>query len=217
MPSDSSCLLHVLCFAETQYQTESKWDKNGRRFFWNIYDFWEVKSTRDGARGGHETGAHAHSRWARPHPPGALVRWLMPFFGRKNANFWKKIWAKASPQSDLRISGYKRNGARAESQSAETERDREIDPISEGLSALPSHGSQGPEGKPFSHLGRRSRKKKKEGALSSSLPVAPECHQGPSSSLRSSPTPLPSSPTSPSPSPFYLQRLTLPQPAVPST
>ena len=28
---------------------------------------------------------------------------------------------------------------------------------------LPHHGDHGPEGKPFSHLGRRSRKKKKEG------------------------------------------------------
>ena len=37
-------------------------------FFWNIYDFLEVKSTRDDARGGHETGAHGHSRWARPLP-----------------------------------------------------------------------------------------------------------------------------------------------------
>ena len=74
--------------------------------------------------------------------------------------------------TDLR---YKRNGARAESQNAEIERDREIDPISEGLSPLPRHGSQGPEGKPFSHLGRRSRKKKKKkGALFPLLPVAPE-------------------------------------------
>ena len=56
MPSASSCLLHVLCFAETQYQTESKWDKTDGELFWNIYDFWEVKSTRDGARGGHEAG-----------------------------------------------------------------------------------------------------------------------------------------------------------------
>ena len=38
-----------------------------------------------------------------------------------------------------------------------------MDPISEGLSPLPCHGGHGPEGKPFSHLGRRSRKKKKEG------------------------------------------------------
>ena len=50
-----------------------------------------------------------------------------------------------------------------------TQKQRETDPISEGLSPLPRHGSQGPEGKPFSHLGRRSRKKKKKGG---SLPLA---------------------------------------------
>ena len=102
-------------------------------------------------------GGHA------PHPRGPLVRRLMLYFGRKKAIFWKKIWAKVSIQSELRISRYKRNGAREESGNAETERDREIDPISEGLSPLPCHGSQVPEGKPFSHLGRRSRKKKKKG------------------------------------------------------
>src|SRR6187399_2006436 len=52
---------------------------------------------------------------------------------------------------------------------AETERDRETDPISEGLSPLRRHGGHGTEGEPFSHLGRRSRKKKKEGG---SLPLA---------------------------------------------
>ena len=72
-------------------------------------------------------------------------------------------------QSELRISGYIRNDERAESQNAETERDRETDPVSKGLSPLPCHGGHGPEGKPFSHLGRRSRKKKKEGG---SLPLA---------------------------------------------
>ena len=46
---------------------------------------------------------------------------------------------------------------------AETERDKETYPISEGLSPLPRHGGQGPEGKPLSHLGRRSRKKKTKG------------------------------------------------------
>ena len=50
-----------------------------------------------------------------------------------------------------------------ESGNTETERDRETDPISEGLSPLPRHGDHGPEGKPFSHLGRRSRKKKTKG------------------------------------------------------
>ena len=60
-----------------------------------------------------------------PHPPGPLVRRLMLYFGRKKANFWKKIWAKVSIQSELRISIYIRNGERAESESAETEGNRE--------------------------------------------------------------------------------------------
>ena len=132
-------------------------------FVWNIYDFWEVKSMRNGVRGGHETGERAHPPRRALGSRGPPVRRLTLFFCRKKANFMRKIWAKDSTQSELWISGYKRNGARAESESAETERDREIDPISEGLSPLPRHGSQGPEGKPFSHLGRRSSKKKKKG------------------------------------------------------
>ena len=145
--------------------------KTDGELFWNIYDFLEEKSTRDGARGGHEAGGRA------PNPHGHPVRRLMLFFCRKKANFMRKIWAKDSPQSELRISGYIRNGERAEPQNAETERDRETDPISEGLSPLPCHVGQGPEGKPFSHLGRRSRKKKK-GPLSPSLPVAPKRCRG---------------------------------------
>ena len=35
---------------------ESKQDKTGGDFFWNICDFWEEESTRDDARGGHEAG-----------------------------------------------------------------------------------------------------------------------------------------------------------------
>ena len=111
-------------------------------------------------------------------PRGHPVRRLTLFFCRKKANFIRKIWAKDSPQSELRISRYKRNGERAESRNAETVRDRETYPISEGLLPLPRHGDHVPEGEPFSHLGRRPRKKEKEGALSPSLPVAPECHRG---------------------------------------
>ena len=92
------------------------------------------------------------------------------FFCRKKANIRKKITAKVSGQSELRISIYIRNGEIGPDENAETERDRETYPISEGLSPLPRHGGHGPEGKPFSHLGRRSRKKKKkEGG---SLPLA---------------------------------------------
>ena len=165
--------------------------------FWNIYDFWEVKSTRDGARGGQETGGAPQGGRRALDFPGHPLRRLTLFFCRKKYNFMRNIWAKDSPQSELQISGYKRNDEGAESENAEMERDRDIDPISEGISPLPRHGNQGPEGKPFSHLGRRSRKKKKKGALSPLLLVAPERRRGPSSSPRSSPT-LPSS------SPVYL-------------
>ena len=163
MPSASSCLLHVY----VSQKTHIKWSPNGIKtdgeLFWNIYDFWEVKTSRDGCpRGVGDRGCAMDSSWGP-------VRRLMLFFCRKKSNFMRKIWAKDSPQSELRISGYKRNGEGEESENAETERDREIDPISEGLLPLPCHGSQGPEGKPFSHLGRRSRKKRKKGG---SLPLA---------------------------------------------
>ena len=81
-------------------------------------------------------------------PRGHPVRRLTLFFYRKKANFWRKILAKVSTQSELWISGYKRNDERAESRNTETERDRETDPISEGLPPLPRHGDHGLEGKP---------------------------------------------------------------------
>src|SRR4051812_36539604 len=84
-------------------------------------------------------------------------------------------------------------------QQTRTQKQRETDPISVGLSPLPRHGGQGPEGKPFSHLGRRSRKKNTKG------PPLPFSSGGagtppwPSSSPQSSPTTSPpSSPTLPS-------------------
>ena len=76
-----------------------------------------------------------------------------------------KIRVKIPAQLELRISRYLRNDGRPESRSL----NRETNPISEGLSPLSRHGGHGPEGKPFSHLVRRSRKKMKEGG---SLPLA---------------------------------------------
>ena len=168
---------------------ESKWDKNGRRIILEYLGFFGGRINAKRCPG------WPQDRGRTLDSPGPPVRRLMLFFFRKKANFMRKIWAKDSPQSELRISEYKRNGERAEYGNAETERDTEIDPISEGLSPLPCHGSQGPEGKPFSHLGRRSRKKKKKGggALSPLLSVAPERRRGPSSSPRSTPTTSPSS------------------------
>ena len=69
--------------------------------------------------GGHEAGGRALD------PRGHPVMRLILFFCRKKANFMRKIWAKDSPQSELRISGYKRNGEGVESanaENAETER-----------------------------------------------------------------------------------------------
>ena len=60
-------------------------------FFWNIYDFWEEKSTRDGAWGWHEAGGCA------PDPRGHPVRWLIPFFRRKKANIRLEIVLKFQP------------------------------------------------------------------------------------------------------------------------
>ena len=108
--------------------------------FWNICDFWEVKSTRDSARGGQEIGGPPQGGRRALDSRGHPVRWLTLFFCHKKANFMRKIWAKDSPQSELRISGYKRNGERAESEKAETKRERETDPSSEGLS--PPHAME---------------------------------------------------------------------------
>ena len=80
---------------------------------------------RNSVRGGQEIGGPALPPGHAWHSPGPPVRRLMPFFGRKKANFWRKIWAKVSIQSELRISIYIRNGERAESgaqKQRETER-----------------------------------------------------------------------------------------------
>ena len=123
MPSASCCFLHVFYIAGNQYQTESKRSKTFCGFFL------DQKTTnakrcpgwpRD--RGGAPTPP-GHS-WHSRGPP---VRWLMPFFGRKKANFWKTICAKVSIQSDLRISRNIRNGFRPDQENAKQKRtEREI-------------------------------------------------------------------------------------------
>ena len=60
--------------------------KTDAEFFWNIYDFWEVKSTRDDAPGGHEAGGRRALD-----PCGHPVRRLTLFFCRKKANFMRKL------------------------------------------------------------------------------------------------------------------------------
>ena len=62
------------------------WIKTDGEYFWNTYDFWEEKSTRDSARGGHETGGQARPglSWA---PRKAIDALLLPqesYFYEKN-------------------------------------------------------------------------------------------------------------------------------------
>ena len=133
-----------------------------------------------------------------PDPRGHPVRRLVPFFRRKKANIRIEIVLKFKPNRSYGSPYIYETVKGQRKENAETERDRETDPISEGLSPLPRRGGQGPEGKPFSHLGRRSRKKKTKG------PPLPFSSDGagtlpwPSSSPQSSPTTSPpSSPTLP--------------------
>ena len=51
--------------------------KTDRAYFWNIWKIPEEKSTRDGARGGHEVGGHA------PDPRGPPVRRSVPEEGMR--------------------------------------------------------------------------------------------------------------------------------------
>ena len=54
VPSACSCLLHVFCFIENPYQTESKRDKNLQTLFWNICELLEVESMQGSAWGAHK-------------------------------------------------------------------------------------------------------------------------------------------------------------------
>ena len=129
-------------FRKNPYQTESKRDKNGRRIILEYLGF-----------SGGRINAKRCPRWPGDrgrawHSSGPPVRRLTLFFCRKKANFMRKIWAKDSTLSELRISGYKRNGERAADENAETERDREIDPSRRG--SRPSHamGAKDQRGNP---------------------------------------------------------------------
>ena len=78
----------ICCMFYVSHKIHTKRSPNGIKtdgeYFWNICEIWEEESTRDGARGGHEAGGRA------PDPHGPPVRQLMPFFGRRKANFWEK-------------------------------------------------------------------------------------------------------------------------------
>ena len=135
----------VCCMFLVSQNIHIKWSPNGIKtegaYFWKIWKIWKENQrepvpevvTRQG-------GAPPLGR--PPYPREPTVRELTLFFCRKKLIFGKKITAKVSGQSELRISIYIRNGETKPEENAEPERNREIDPISEGLSPLPRHGSQ---------------------------------------------------------------------------
>ena len=116
----------VCCMFYVSQKTNIKRSPNGIKMdgelFWNIWDFSEEESMRNSVRGGQEIGGPALPPGHAWHSCGPPVRWLIPFYCRKKGNFMRKIWVKDSPQSELRISRYTRNGEGAESENAETER-----------------------------------------------------------------------------------------------
>ena len=61
--------------------------KTDGELFWNIFDFWEVKSTRDGARGGHKTGG---APWTLLAPRKAVDALILP----QESEFYEKNWAE---------------------------------------------------------------------------------------------------------------------------
>ena len=107
-----------------------------------------------------------------------LVSWLELSFGRKEANFWKKHRVKISAQSELRISGNIRNGFRPENRNAKQKRtEREIQSRrgscpSAAMEAMDQRGNSPPI------YGGGQGRIRRSGALSPSLPVAPECCRG---------------------------------------
>ena len=134
----------VCCMFYVSQKPHIKQNPNGIKtdgaYFWNIYDFWEEESTRDGARGGHEAGGRIQGGQAHPGPLWEPLRRLMLVFCRKKANFWRKIWAKVSTQSELRISGYKKRW-KGRNQNAETERETERR-IQSRRGSRPSHAME---------------------------------------------------------------------------
>ena len=62
------------CFAEKEYQMESKRNETfTRTFFWNKRGPGDLEWTSRKQRGDHEVGGHAPGWWAYPHPRGPLA------------------------------------------------------------------------------------------------------------------------------------------------
>src|SRR3954463_1760677 len=91
----------VCCMFFVSQKTHNKRSPNGIKtdedLFWNIYEFWEVESSRDDARGGHEVGGTPQGVRRAPDPHGHTVRMFVPFFRRNKANIRIDNMSKIQP------------------------------------------------------------------------------------------------------------------------
>ena len=55
-PVQIAIFLPILCFAEKEYQMESKWNETFGIYFWNKHDPGDLEWTSRKKRGGHEAG-----------------------------------------------------------------------------------------------------------------------------------------------------------------
>ena len=117
--------------------------KTDGELFWNICDFWEVKSTRDGARGAHEMGGAPQGGRRTLDSCGHPVRRLTLFFAAIKLILWEKSGRKIHPNRSYGSPDIKETVKGQNLEHRNRERDRETDPISEGLSPLRRHGNQG--------------------------------------------------------------------------
>ena len=121
------CLVpvHVCCMFYVSQKPNIKRSPNGIKrteiFLEYLWFLGSKINARRCPRGPGDRGAPKGGRRALD-SPGLPIRRLTLFFCHKKANFMGKIWAKDSPQSELRISRYKGNGEGVESGNAETER-----------------------------------------------------------------------------------------------
>ena len=152
-------------------------------------------------------------------PRGHPVRWLTLFFFRKKANFRRKIWEKVSIQSELRISGYIRNGERAPEEHRNRERRRDISNLG-GALAPPTPWRPWTRGEtllPSRETVKEEEEEEEEGVIS---PALSRWHRNAAGAIIVTAIYTNTSVIFTNifiTFPIYLQRSTLPQSAVPST
>ena len=95
VPVPVCCMFYVL--QKPNIKRNPNGIKTYGELFWNIWDFPEEESTRNGAWGGQEIGGHAHPPGRAWHSPGPPVRRLTLFFCRKKANLTRKSGRKIHP------------------------------------------------------------------------------------------------------------------------